>query len=231
MPTDAEPIRVALADDEELVRRSLRGILGRQDDLLLVGEAHDGRTAAELVVRQRPRVLLLDIRMPGSDGLWALRRLRETGELEDVRVLVLTTFDLDTYVDQALRLGATGFLLKTSRHEELTGAVRAVAAGQAALSPTVARRLVDHYVRLPPPDPGEAARLETLTQRERHVLAVLADGRSNAEIAADLRLSVHTVKSHVSSLLTKLGLRDREQAIALAHRTQLTAIAPPGTRP
>jgi DNA-binding NarL/FixJ family response regulator len=229
MPTEPEPVRVALADDEEVVRRSLRGILGGQDGLLVVGEAHDGCSAVELVIRQRARVLLLDIRMPGSDGLWALRRLRETGALEEVRVLVLTTFDLDAYVDQALRLGAAGFLLKTARHEELTGAVRAVAAGEVALAPTVARRLVDHYLRLPPPDPGDAARLAALTERERHVLAVLADGRSNAEIAADLRLSIHTVKSHISSLLAKLGLRDREQAIALAHRTHLRSITDPGT--
>jgi len=222
----ASAVRVAIADDEVLVRRSLRAILGSQPGLVVTGEAADGDGAAELAIRQRPDVLLLDIRMPGSDGLTALRRIRDARLLGDAgtRAVVLTTFDLDDYIDQAFRLGASGFLLKTSPYEELVTAVRAVAAGDALLAPRVARWLIDRYRSQPAADVEAARCLDVLTDRERHVLAVLAEGRSNAEIAACLHLSVHTVKSHVSSLLTKLGLRDRVQAVALAHRARLTPL-------
>lgn len=221
-------IRVVVADDEILVRRSLRAILASQPGLTVTGEAADGDGAAELAIRQRPDVLLLDIRMPGSDGLAALRRLRDARLLGEagVRAVVLTTFDLDEYIDQAFRLGASGFLLKTSPYEELVTAVRAVAAGDALVAPRIARWLIDRYRSQTAADADAARCLAVLTEREQHVLAVLAEGRSNAEIAACLHLSVHTVKSHVSSLLAKLGLRDRVQAVALAHRAQLT---PPGS--
>jgi len=213
-----ECTRVVIADDEPLVRRSLRTILGAHSDLAVVGEADGAGGATELAIRLRPDVLLLDIRMPDGDGLETLRRLREAGLLEGdgLRVLILTTFDLDEYVDEALALGAAGFLVKTARYEELVAAVRAVEAGGAPLAPSVARRVVAHYRRAVLFEGEALRRLAVLTDRERDVLAVLANGRSNAEIAADLHVSVHTVKSHISSLLAKLGLRDRAQVVALA---------------
>jgi len=218
-----ERIRVVLADDEALVRRSLRTILGAQADLVVVGEADSAGGATELAIRLRPDVLLLDIRMPDGDGLETLRRLREAGLLESngVRVLILTTFDLDEYVDEALTLGAAGFLVKTARYEELVAAVRAVEVGGVPLAPSVARRVVARYRRAVLFEGEALRRLAVLTDRERDVLTVLANGRSNAEIAADLHLSVHTVKSHISSLLAKLGLRDRAQAVALARQACL----------
>lgn len=223
--TPAAPVtRIVIAEDEELVRDSFRAILDGRPGLTVVGEACGGEEAVELAVRLRPDVLLLDIRMPRGDGLHALRRLSCAGMLGDggLRVLVLTTFDLDEYIDEAFRLGASGFLLKTVRYEELIDAVRAVAVGHAPVASSVARRLVEHYRQVPKPDADAIGLLSTLTGRERQVLAVLAQGRSNAEIAETLNLSVHTVKSHISSLLTKLGLRQRLQAVALANRAGLT---------
>lgn len=214
-------IRVVIADDEQLVRTSFRAILGRPG-FAVVGEAAGGDEAFEVTTRLRPDVLLLDIRMPDGDGLRALRRLSEAGTLAEVRVLVLTTFDLDDYIDEAFRLGASGFLLKTVRYEELLDAIRAVVDGQAPVAPSVARRLVDHYRHAPGPDTEAIGIVAVLTERERQVLAVLAEGHTNAEVAAALGVSVHTVKTHISSVLTKLGLRHRLQAVALAHRAGLT---------
>ena len=217
----ARPIRVMIADDEPLVRQSLRTILDGAPGLTVVAEAGDGETAAGLAIESRPDVLLLDIRMPGGDGLTVLRRLGEASPAPCTSVIVLTTFDLDEYIDQALRFGAAGFLLKTARYEELISAIRAAATGDAPLAPRVARRLVEHYRGQPPPDPAAIRAVAALTDRERDVLAAIAEGRSNAEIAGDLLLSVHTVKSHVKSMLAKLGLRDRTQAAALARSAQL----------
>jgi DNA-binding NarL/FixJ family response regulator len=208
---------VLLVDDEPLVRLGFSMVLDAQDDLAVVGQAGDGARAVELARTLRPDVVVMDVRMPGIDGVEATRRIVAEGLPS--RVLVLTTFDLDEYAFAALRAGASAFLLKNVEPAELLAAVRTVARGDAVVSPRVTRRLLETFAaRLPgPADP----RLAALTEREREVLRAVARGLSNAEIAADLVLSELTVKTHVARILAKLGLRDRTQAAVFAHRNHL----------
>jgi DNA-binding NarL/FixJ family response regulator len=218
-------ISVLLADDQPLLRRGFRMILEAENGLAVTGEAGDGAEAVELARRVKPDVVLMDIRMPGTDGIEATRRITEAQP--DVRVLVLTTFDLDEYAFGALRAGASGFLLKDVRPHELVAAVRTVASGDAVVSPRVTRRLLEEYAQQLPDadaDAGQADRypqLASLTEREREVLAVVAQGLSNTEIAASLFVSETTVKSHVGRILAKLGLRDRVQIVVLAYESGL----------
>ena len=220
-------ISVLLADDQPLLRRGFRMILEAEDGLAVTAEAGDGAEAVELARRVKPDVVLMDIRMPGTDGIEATRRI--TDAQPDVRVLVLTTFDLDEYAFGALRAGASGFLLKDVRPHELVAAVRTVASGDAVVSPRVTRRLLEEYAQqLPFADGGAGAgqadrfpQLASLTEREREVLAVVAQGLSNTEIAASLFVSETTVKSHVGRILAKLGLRDRVQIVVLAYESGL----------
>jgi DNA-binding NarL/FixJ family response regulator len=212
-------IRVIIADDQALVRGGFHSILAGQDDIEVVGETADGNETVELVERLQPDVVLMDIRMPGIDGLEATRRIVARGIA--TRVLVLTTFDVDDYVYEAMKAGASGFLLKTAPPRQLADAVRTVAAGDALLAPSITRRLVEQFVRRPPPGATVPPALEELTERERDVLRRLARALSNAEIAAELVVSEATVKSHVNRILTKLNLRDRAQAIVLAYETGL----------
>jgi DNA-binding NarL/FixJ family response regulator len=216
-------IRVVLADDQALVRAGFRAILELEEDLVVVGEAADGHQAVELARTLRPAVVVMDIRMPGMDGVEATRRLGSV-PARDGRpaVLVLTTFDLDEYVWGALRAGASGFLLKDAPRQQLVDAVRTVAAGDALLAPSVTRRLVEEYVRRPPPGASTAGRVATgVTARETEVWRLLATGCSNAEIATSLFISETTVKSHVASLLARIGARDRVQAVVAAYETGL----------
>jgi DNA-binding NarL/FixJ family response regulator len=214
-------IRVLLADDQAMVRAGFRMILETQPDIEVVGEAANGEQAADSARRLRPDVVLMDIQMPDGDGLAATRRITETGE-PHIRVVILTTFERDEYVFEALQSGASGFLLKNAPPEELLHAVRVVAAGDALLAPSVTRTLIAQFARRPArPDTG--ARLDTLTEREREVLVMLARGKSNAELAAELVVSEGTVKTHVSSVLGKLGVRDRVQAVVLAYESGLVA--------
>jgi DNA-binding NarL/FixJ family response regulator len=214
-----------LCDDQALVRSGFRMILETREDLEVVGEAEDGVQALELAWRQLPDVVLMDVRMPRLDGVEATRRLVAAGS--EARVLILTTFDLDEYVFEALRAGASGFLLKDVQPAQLVDAVRVVAHGEALLAPTVTRRLLDRFARSLPgaPEPP-APELAELTDREREVLALLAEGLSNAELAERLFLSETTVKTHVSSILRKLGLRDRVQAVVLAYQSGLVRPGP-----
>jgi DNA-binding NarL/FixJ family response regulator len=207
--------RILLADDQALVRGGFRMILEAQPDLEVAGEADNGATAVELALSLDPDVVLMDIRMPGIDGLEATRRIVGDRRVS-TRVLVLTTFDRDEYVYTALKAGASGFLIKTAPPARLVEAVRLVASGEALLAPTVIRRLIEDYVRRPGPG-HEPAVLQELTDREREVLAEIARGRSNAEIAETLVLSEATIKTHVNRILTKLGLRDRTQAVVFAY--------------
>jgi DNA-binding NarL/FixJ family response regulator len=211
-------IRVLVADDQELVRAGFRMILETQADLQVVGEAGDGVEAVAATRRLQPDVVLVDIRMPNLDGLQATKRIVAAGS--GSRVVILTTFDLDEYVYQALAAGASGFLLKNAPPEQLISAVRVVAAGDGLLSPQVTRRVIEQFTRLPPP-PSDSAALEGLTDREQEVLKLIARGLSNAEIAAQLVVSDATVKSHVAHLLAKLQLRDRVQAVVLAYESGL----------
>jgi len=210
-------IRVLIADDQELVRTGFRVILNAEPDLEVVGESRDGKEVIEAARRLRPEVVLMDIRMPNLDGIEATRRIA-AGACSP-RVLILTTFDLDQYVYEALRAGASGFLLKDSPRHDLIAAVRAAAAGDALLAPSVTRRLIEVFARRPPEATPSPARLATLTAREGDVLLLLARGRSNAEIATALFVSEATVKTHVGNVLAKLGLRDRVQAVILAYET------------
>jgi DNA-binding NarL/FixJ family response regulator len=218
-------ISVLLADDQPLLRRGFRMILEAEDGVAVTGEAGDGAEAVELARRLKPDVVLMDIRMPGTDGIEATRRI--TAAEPGIRVLVLTTFDLDEYAFGALRAGASGFLLKDVRPHELVAAVRTVASGDAVVSPRITRRLLEEYAQQLPAadagaDPASAyPQLESLTEREREVLAVVAQGLSNTEIAASLFVSETTVKSHVGRILAKLGLRDRVQIVVLAYESGL----------
>jgi DNA-binding NarL/FixJ family response regulator len=212
-------IGVVLADDHELVRTGFRLILETEDDLEVVGEASDGEQTLAVTRRQQPDVVLMDIQMPKLDGLEATRRIAQEPGIRS-RVVILTTFERDDYVFEALRAGASGFLLKNAPPEELLHAVRVVAAGEALLAPSVTRRIIEQFARRPV-RPELVAKLESLTEREREVLTMLARGRSNAELAAELLVSEGTVKTHVSSLLGKLGLRDRVQAVVLAYESGL----------
>ncbi|MFI6804370.1 response regulator [Streptomyces luteogriseus] len=220
-------IRVVVADDQELVRSGFAMILDVQPDIEVVAEAGDGGEAVDAVRRHAPDVALLDIRMPRVDGIEACRAISAAG---DCRTVMLTTFDSDEYVYEALHAGASGFLLKDVRRDDLVHAVRVVARGDSLLAPSVARRLVEQYTRpaarIRRPDP----RLDVLTARERETLLLLARGLSNAEIAAELVVSDHTVKTHVGNVLAKLGLRDRIQAVICAYETGLVAAGdpPPG---
>ena len=208
-------VRVVLADDQSLIRHGLRLIIDAQPDLQVVGEAANGEQAIHLARRLDPDVLLMDVRMPELDGLAATRRLVEGGLRG--RVLVLTTFDLDEYVMEALRAGASGFLLKDAPAEQLIAGIRSVAAGDALLAPSVTRRLIESHLRLDGTPPAAAARLAELTAREREVLELLGHGCSNREIAARLYLGEATVKTHVSHVFAKLGLRDRIHAVVFAY--------------
>jgi DNA-binding NarL/FixJ family response regulator len=215
-------IRVLIVDDQPLLRDGFRMILESEPDLRVVAEAANGREAIEQAGLTSPAVVLMDIRMPELDGVEATRRLAGPGVQRPVKVLVLTTFDLDDYVVEALRAGASGFLLKDVPSAELVQAIRAVAAGDAMLAPSVTRRLLDRFAkRLPAPDPATPAALAALTEREREVLGLIARGMSNAEIAAELVVSEATVKTHVAHVLAKLGLRDRIQAVILAYESGL----------
>jgi len=211
-------IRVLIADDQALVRTGFRVILDAEPDLEVVGEAGDGRETVELVPQKRPDVVLMDIRMPNLDGIEATRRV--TALPRAPRVLMLTTFDLDEYVYEALRAGASGFLLKDAGADELLHAVRVVADGEALLSPSITRRLIADYARRPPPSEQPAA-LAELTPRELEVLRLLARGFSNGEIARELVLGEATVKTHVARVFQKLDLHDRAQAVVLAYETGL----------
>lgn len=214
----SEPIRVVVADDQELVRTGLAMILGAQDGIEVVGEAVDGPSAVELVQRVRPDVLLVDIRMPGYDGVEVTRRVAGPDVTEPTAVVVITTFDLDEYVHGALRAGARGFLLKDAGPELLVQAVHAAARGDALIAPNVTRRLLATWAsQTPAAEPAQP--LEPLTDREEQVLVLVARGRTNAEIAAELFIGVTTVKTHVTSLLTKLGARNRVEIAMWAYDT------------
>jgi DNA-binding NarL/FixJ family response regulator len=209
-------ITVVLADDQALVRRGFRLILEAEPDIQVVAEAEDGQQAIDAIRRHHPAVVLMDIQMPGLDGLEATRRIL-ADPANQARVLILTTFERDDYVFQALQLGASGFLLKTAPPEDLVTAVRVVAGGEALLSPSVTRRVIQEFASSHRHVP-RSADLDRLTQRELEVLRLLAEGLSNAEIAGRLYLGEATVKTHTSSVLSKLGLRDRIQAVIFAYR-------------
>jgi DNA-binding NarL/FixJ family response regulator len=212
-------IRVVLVDDQAMVRTGLRMVLAAEPDIDVVGEAADGASGVRVVTEQKPDVVLLDVRMPGMDGLEAARRIL-SADLP-TRVIVLTTFDEDEYVAAALRAGVSGFLLKVGPPEDLVVAVRTVAAGQGLLDPAVTLRVIESFAAAPFPDPVRAGQLAQLTEREVDVLGLVAAGLTNGEIAARLYLGEATVKTHVSRVLLKLGLRDRVQAVAFAYESGL----------
>jgi DNA-binding NarL/FixJ family response regulator len=220
---------ILLVDDQPLLRMGFRMVLESQDDLVVAGEAGDGSDAVRMTAELDPDIVLMDVRMPGMDGIEATRRI--VGEGRRSRVLILTTFDLDEYAFAGLRAGASGFLLKDVPPADLLSGIRAVASGDAVVSPSVTRRLLDTFAhRLPAPDDAVAradVRLDSLTAREREVLAEIARGRSNAEIAAQLVLSEATVKTHVGRILAKLELRDRVQAVVFAYDVGLAQPTPP----
>jgi DNA-binding NarL/FixJ family response regulator len=213
-------IRVLIADDQALVRGGFHSILDGQPDIEVVAETEDGPTTVEQTLELQPDVVLMDIRMPGIDGIEATRHILAR-TAAPVRILVLTTFDVDRYVYEAMRAGASGFLLKTTPPARLAEAVRTVAAGEALLAPTVTRRLVEQFIQRPPPGAGPPAAVDELTGRELEVLRLLARALSNAEIARELVLSEATVKTHVNRILTKLDLRDRAQAVVFAYENRL----------
>jgi DNA-binding NarL/FixJ family response regulator len=212
-------IRVVLVDDQALVRTGFRMILDETDDIEVVGEAADGGPGVDTVARTRPDVVLVDVRMPGMDGIEATRRIRALAN--PPKVIILTTFDLDEYVYAGLRAGASGFLLKDTLAADLVSAVRVVTTGEAVAAPSVTRRLIAHFLDSPPARRPRADRLSVLTAREREVLTLIARGRSNAEIADELHLVEGTVKTHVGRILAKLALRDRVQAVILGYECGL----------
>jgi DNA-binding NarL/FixJ family response regulator len=208
-------IRVLVADDQSMVRAGFRMLLGGEEDIEVVAEAGDGLEAVEKAARYEPTLVLMDIRMPELDGLEATRRILAADP--GARVLILTTFDLDEYVYEALRIGASGFVLKDEPPEQLLAAIRTVAAGEALLSPAVTKRVISAFTRIPRREPPAA--LAELSERERDVFRLIARGLSNAEIGAELFISETTVKTHVTHILQKLDLRDRVQAVVLAYQT------------
>ena len=219
-------IRVLLADDEELVRAGLELFLSAEDDLEVVGQATNGAEAVDLALRCRPDVVLLDVRMPGMDGIEAARRILAT-TAEPPKVVVLTTFDLDEYVVDAFRAGVSGFLLKDATRARIVDGIRAAASGEALLAPTVTRRLIERFTAAPGRTVRRPRGLDMLTPREAEVLVLIAHGLSNGDIAGSLFLSESTVKTHVGRVLTKLGLTDRVQAVVLAYEAGVVA---PGDR-
>jgi len=220
-------IRVLVADDQSMVRAGFRMLLGGEDDIEVVAEASNGLEAVQKAARFGPTVVLMDIRMPELDGLEATRRILAADDT--ARVLILTTFDLDEYIYEALRAGASGFVLKDDPPEQLLAAIRTIAGGEALLSPAVTKRVIKQFARTPRPTPPKA--LDQLTERELEVFRLIARGLSNAEIGRELHISDTTVKTHITHILQKLDLRDRVQAVVLAHETGLfdTDAAEPAT--
>jgi DNA-binding NarL/FixJ family response regulator len=215
-------IRILIADDQALVRAGFKMILDAEDDLDVVGEAVDGMQAVEQARRLKPDVVLMDIRMPEIDGIEATRRVLANAGDHPVRVLMLTTFDLNEYVYEALRAGASGFLLKDVPPEQLAAGIRVVAQGEALLAPTITKRLIQEFAVSAPQEPQPPNGYDELTEREREVFGLIARGLSNAEIAAELIVSETTVKTHVARVLMKLGLRDRVQAVVLAYESGIS---------
>jgi DNA-binding NarL/FixJ family response regulator len=215
------PIKVLLADDQALVRSGFRLLLEVEDDISGVGEATDGAEAVSMARANRPNVVLMDIRMPVLDGIQATRQIAATPGLEQARVLILTTYDSDSYVFDALEAGASGFVLKDAGPAELLHAIRVVAAGEALLAPKITRRLIAQFTASRTANQAAEERLAVLTQREREVLALVGQGLSNREIAAELTLSPATARTHVSRAMTKLGVRDRAQLVVVAYQTGL----------
>jgi DNA-binding NarL/FixJ family response regulator len=232
MSSPAAPVRIVVADDHQVVRSGFAGLLGTQPDFTVVGTAGDGAEAVRICRETSPDVVLMDVRMPGMDGIEATRQLTGPGG-DRPRILILTTFDLDDYVYEALCAGASGFLLKDVTAEQLFHAVRVIAAGEALLAPTVTRRLISEFARQRPrtdkTGSSRDAKLATLTPRETQVLRLVAEGLSNPEIAARFTVTEETVKTHVSRILAKLGLRDRTQAVVTAYETGL--VVPGGREP
>jgi DNA-binding NarL/FixJ family response regulator len=210
-------IRVLVADDQSMVRAGFRMLLSREQDIEVVAEASDGREAIDKAARFRPTVILMDIRMPELDGLEATRRILAADDA--ARILILTTFDLDEYVYEALRVGASGFVLKDDPPEQLLAAIRVVAGGEALLSPAITKRVIEKFTRIPRPTPPR--QVDELTERELDVFRLIARGLSNAEIGEQLHISDATVKTHITHILQKLDLRDRVQAVVLAYETGL----------
>ncbi len=221
MNTVASPIRVLLADDQVLVRSGFKALLDAEDDITVVGEAANGAEAVARARANRPHVVLMDIRMPELDGIGATREIAKTRGLEQVRVLILTTYDTDAYVFEALQAGASGFLLKDAGPAELLHAIRVVAAGDALLAPSITRRLIAQFTAERVAARVAQNELAVLTHREREVLALVGQGLSNDEIGAELFLSPATARTHVSHAMTKLGARDRAQLVVIAYQTGL----------
>jgi DNA-binding NarL/FixJ family response regulator len=222
----SEAIQVLIVDDDALMRAGLRSIFDAAEGIEVVGEAGDGREAIYLCKYRQPDLVLMDVRMPDLDGIAATRELLALHP--ELRVMVLTTFEQDDYIFGALAAGASGFLLKRTPPEELVAAVRTVAAGDSLLSPSVTSRVISRMAGAPAPDPERERRLEELTRREHEVLVLIARGRSNGEIAADLVIEESTVETHVKRVLRKLGARDRVQAVIFAHEVGLASDPPPG---
>jgi len=217
--------RVLVVDDQALLRTAFSSLIDAEDDLEVIGQAADGREAVGMATRLSPDVVVMDVRMPVMDGIEATRQITAGQGTGVPRVLILTTFDLDEYVFDALRAGASGFALKSRPLEELLSAIRTVAAGEALLAPSVTRRLIAHFAHRAPVAPRAAAGLAELTEREREVLALVARGLSNAELAGTLHVSLPTAKTHVSRILTKLGARDRTQLVILAYESGIVTAA------
>jgi DNA-binding NarL/FixJ family response regulator len=217
-------IRVAIVDDQSLVRVGLRVLLEAEDDIVVVGEAADGRAAVELVRREHPDVALLDVRMGGADGIDALRQITSDAQLAPTRVIMLTTFEHDEYIFESLRCGASGFLTKDTEPSDILAAVRVVARGDSLLSPTVTRRVIGQFAARPAAQRVDAAAVDVLTERERQVVALVAEGLSNEEIAQRLVVSPATARTHVSRAMVKLRVRDRAQLVVFAFQSGLAAV-------